>query len=91
MDINVILEKEKQYNEKLNSLLNFNIEEEVEKRMKDQIEKVRNEIISEMKKDIDRCNHYLEILNELKTEAYSELETAEEDNTQVTESISEEA
>lgn len=69
MDLNTIVEKRKFYSDMIRSLENKDIEAEVELKLQAQKDKIRAEIVAETNADINKCNNYVAVLDELIAEA----------------------
>lgn len=60
--------KKEFYQAKLNELITKDVDVEINKRLNVMREKVQKEVCEEIEADVKKCNHYLDIINELLTE-----------------------
>ena len=81
MDLGTIIAKEKQYTEKLAELASIDIDAEVERRLADIKSQTEETVKAEIKADTTKCQHYLELLAELKAD-YIETHRIEEETTE---------
>lgn len=69
LELNSLCERKRRYTELKEQLTNTDIEAEVEKRLKDEKERLTLQIKTEIDADITKCDHYIEILDSLIDEA----------------------
>lgn len=64
-----LLEKEQMYVNTKVQLESYDVDAEVERRLTDERAKIKAQVIAERDADILKCNHYLDLINILKSEA----------------------
>ena len=60
--------KKEIYQSKLNELMTKDVDAEINKRLNAMREKVKKEVCEEIEADVKKCNHYLDVINELISE-----------------------
>lgn len=60
--------KKEFYQAKLNELITKDVDVEINKRLNAMREKVQKEVCEEIEADVKKCNHYLDVIDELLTE-----------------------
>lgn len=65
MTVETIIAKRKLYSDSLAKLESLNVQEEVEKRLQEERERLTKEIAEEVEKDKVKCKNYIAVLDEL--------------------------
>ena len=60
--------KKEFYQSKINELMSKDVDAEVNKRLNAMREKVQKEVCEEIESDVKKCNHYLDVIDELISE-----------------------